>query len=138
MSNIKVGDFVWHPMSIDIIKHKVTSIRQFEGFNHYVLKAEQAVGACGRLEVIVDEHKGKLRFVELLYEDEMPYAKGLQDFVEGDYYTDLNKAKLAYYTRIEYEYKKSVDACKNRHDQAVRDYEKVKLLVTEIENLMKG
>lgn len=54
MKAIKIGDEMFHPCSIDIIKHKVVSIRQFEGFNHYVLEATNNVGDCGRVQVIID------------------------------------------------------------------------------------
>lgn len=57
--NIKIGDSLWHPRNLDIIQHKVTSIRQYEGFNHYVCKAVHNVGACGRIEIILDEHNYK-------------------------------------------------------------------------------
>ena len=81
---IKIGDPLWHPCSMDIIEHKVVSIRQFEGFNHYVTKSVHKVGASGILEVILDEHKGKLRFVELLDEESIEYVSGLKDFIEGN------------------------------------------------------
>ena len=85
--NIKIGDSLWRPCNVDIIEHRVISIRQYEGFNHYVTKAVHNVGACGRVEVILDEHKGKLTFVELLDEEDLKYSSGLKDFVEGTYYT---------------------------------------------------
>jgi hypothetical protein len=97
MSDIKINDSMWHPCNMDIIEHKVISIRQFDCFNHYVLKAVRNVGACGRLEVIVSENNGKLRFVELVNEDTTEYASGLQDFIEGNYYTTKEQAELEFY-----------------------------------------
>ena len=83
---IKINDYFWHPCSLDIIEHKVVSIRQYDGFNHYVLKSTRNVGACGRIEVIISENKGKFRFIELVDEENIEYASGLQDFIEGNYY----------------------------------------------------
>ena len=96
-NEIKIGDEMFHPCNLDIIKHKITCIKQYDGFNHYELKATNPVGACGRIRVIVDEHKGKFRFVELIGEDELEYASGLRDFVEGDYYRTLTEARLVFY-----------------------------------------
>jgi hypothetical protein len=99
---MNIGDKMWHPCSLDIIEHKVIGINQFEDcrgklFKHYTLKAVNNIGACGRLEVIIDEHKNKFRFVELLNEENIEYASGLQDFIEGNYYNNKEEAELEFY-----------------------------------------
>jgi len=123
---------------MDIIEHKDISIRQFDGFNHYVLKAKHDVGACGKLEVIIDEHKGNLRFVELLDEENIEYSSGLQDFVEGNYYTDLNKAKLSFYTQQETLAWSNMEQKKRWYEDAVKRHNQVKLLVKELKELIKN
>jgi len=123
---------------MDIIEHKVISIRQFDGFNHYVLKAKHDVGACGKLEVIIDEHKGNLRFVELLDEENIEYSSGLQDFVEGNYYTDLNKAKLSFYTQQETLAWSNMEQKKRWYEDAVKRHNQVKLLVKDLKELIKN
>lgn len=130
--NIKIGDTLWHPCNMDIIEHKVTSIRQFEGFNHYVTKAVRNVGACGRVEVILDEHKGKLRFVELLHEEEIEYSSGLQDFVEGNYYTNKKEAELEFYKQQETIAWSNMEQKEKWYKEAKARYEQVKLIVSKI------
>ena len=131
-TELKIGDEVFHPCSIDIIKHKVVSIRQFDGFNQYVLKAAHNVGACGRIEVLIDEHKGKLRFVELMNEDEIQYASGLQDFVEGNYFKSENEARLEFYSRQETLAWSNMEQKERLFKEAKARYEQVKSLVKSI------
>lgn len=137
MNELKIGDFMWHPCNLDIIKHKIISIRQFEGFNHYVLKAENNVGACGRIEVIVDEHKGKFRFVELLNEENIEYSSGLWDFVEGNYYSTENAAKLEFYQQQYYLTYSSMEKYLSLYNESKRNHDRVKLLVDELKTLLK-
>jgi hypothetical protein len=101
---MNIGDKMWHPCSMDIIEHKVIGINQFEDdrgklFKHYTLKAVHNVGACGKVEVIIDEHKGKFRFVELVNEENIEYSSGLQDFVEGNYYNNKEEAEIEFYEK---------------------------------------
>lgn len=134
---IKIGDTIWHPCSIDIIEHKIVSIRQFEGFNHYIAKAIHNVGACGRVEVILDEHKGKLRFVELLHEEEIEYSSGLQDFIEGNYYTNKEEARLEFYNQQQTIAWSNMEQKEKWYKEAKARYEQVKLIVDRIENELK-
>lgn len=129
MSKIQIGDEIFHPCSVDIIKHKVISIRQFEDFTHYVLKAVSNVGACGRIEVIVDEHKGKLRFVELVGEENVPHASGLQDFVEGNYYTTIEKAKVEFYDNQRIIAWSSMEKAERAYKKAKEHYNQIELLI---------
>lgn len=136
-TKIEVGTTLWHPCSLDIIEHKVTCVKQYEGFTHYEAKAVRNVGACGRIEVILDEHKGKIRFVELVDEDEIEYSSGLQDFVEGIYYTDKRQAELEFYNnqvRITYS---NVEQKKSWLQEAQKNHERVKLIVEKIKESLK-
>lgn len=134
---IKIGDSLWHPCNMDIIEHKVVSIRQFEGFNHYVCKAVHNVGACGKVKVILDEHKGKLRFVELLHEEDLEYASGLGDFVEGNYFTNKKEAELEFYEQQQSLSWRNMEQKKGWYEDAVKRYEQVKLLVKNIKESLK-
>lgn len=95
---------MWHPCNMDIIEHKVIGVHEFEDyrgikFKHLTLKATHNVGACGKVEVIIDDHKGKFKFVELVDEEIIEYSSGLQDFVEGNYYSTLEEARVEFYTQ---------------------------------------
>ena len=135
--NIKIGDSLWHPCNVDIIEHRVISIRQYEGFNHYVTKAVHNVGACGRVEVILDEHKGKLTFVELLDEEDLKYSSGLKDFVEGAYYTTKKEAELKFYEQQETLAWSNMEQKKRWYEDAVKRHDQVKLLVKTIKDSLK-
>lgn len=135
---IKINDTIWHPCSVDIIEHNVISIRQFEDFNHYVLKAKRNVGASGRIEVIISENNGVLRFVDFLDEESVAYASGLRDFVEGKYYLNKDEAELEFYEN------QRVLAWSNKeHKQrlfmeAENWYKQVELLVKNIKERIKS
>lgn len=135
---LKIGDSVWHPCNVDIIEHKIISIRQFEDFTHYVTKAVHNVGACGRVEVILDGRKDKLWFVELLHEEELEYSSGLHDFVEGVYYSDKRKAELDFYRQQEVLTWSNMDQKKRWYEEAIVRHEQVKLLVKKITDSLKG
>lgn len=134
---MNIGDSVWHPCNIDVIEHKITSIRHFDGFKHYVTKAVHDVGACGKIEVILDEHKGNLRFVELLHEDDIPYSSGLQDFVEGNYYLNKKEAELEFYRQQRILAWSNMNEKERWYKEAKARYEQVKLIVDRIENELK-
>ncbi len=129
MIELKVGDSVWHPCSLDIIEHKVISITQYERFTHCHVRSVKNVGACGRVEVILDVRKDTLLFVELVDEDTLPYARGLQDFVEGKYYTTLNEARIEFYKVQERLALRDVENLEKRLKDAKSIYETVKLLI---------
>lgn len=137
MKDLKIGDSMFHPCSIDIIEHKIISIREFETHKHYYLKAVNNVGACGRVEVIVDEHKGNFRFVDLVNEENIPYASGLQDFIEGKYYTSLNQARLEFYEQqatIAWSNKENKERL---YKESLARYEQVQLLVKNLKEDLK-
>ena len=129
MSKIEVGDSVWHPCSLDIIEHKVTSITQYEGFTHCNVRSVKNVGACGRVEVILDVRKDTLLFVELVDEDILPYARGLQDFVEGKYYTNLNEAKIEFYKVQESLARQDMEDCDRRYKESAKRFKQITLLI---------
>lgn len=129
---LKIGDSLYHPCNIDIIHHKVISIRQYDGFNHYVLKAVNNVGACGKIEVIVDEHNNKFRFIELIDEENIEYASGLQDFIEGDYYINLLEAKLKFYENQRVLAWSNMKEKERLFKEAEQRFEQVKLLIDNI------
>jgi hypothetical protein len=138
MKKINIGDKLYHPCSIDIIEHKVIGIREYENFTHYHLKAINNVGACGKLEVIISENNSKLRFVELINEDNIEYSSGLQDFIEGIYYTDLLEAKLDFYSKQETLAWSNMDNKLRLYKEAETRYNQIKLLVNKIkEDLTK-
>lgn len=126
---IKIGDRLWHPCELDVIEHKVIGILQYEDFTHIQAKAVDNVGACGRVEVLLHEQKGRLRFVSLYGEEELPYASGLHDFVEGLYYKNEQEAKAAYYRIHKLIAWGSMDAAEKRLKEAKAYYEKISRLL---------
>lgn len=93
---LKIGDNLYHPCSMDIMEHKVTSIHIHETFTEYVIKATHPIGACGYVESLIRENKkGVFIFIELVVDTK--WSSGLEDFVEGFYYQDKNEAKIEYY-----------------------------------------
>ena len=145
MKNIKLDDIIWHPCNMDIIEHKVVGIHKYiterkgksvEGMQ-YTTKSKHNVGACGRVEVIISENNGKLIFIELIDEDFIEHSSGLQDFVEGNYYTTKEEAELEFYNHQEILSWSSMDKNKRLYDESKKHYEKVKLLVKELKNKTK-
>ena len=137
MSNPKINDFMWHPCSMDVIKHKVISIRQFDTFEHYVLKAVHNVGACGRVEVIVSHNKGKFRFVELVDEEDIEYSGGLGDFIEGNYYVLEDEARLEFFKQQETLSWTAMDRQQRLYEKCKANYERVKLIVSKTKESLK-
>ena len=134
MTNLKVGDLLWHPCSVDIIEHKITSIRMYEGFNHYMVKAVHNVGACGKVEVVLDEHNGKLRFVELLNEEDLPYSSGVKDFVEGNYYTTKEEAQLEFYELQRLIAWSNMEEKERLFKEAKMRYDQIELLIKNLKS----
>lgn len=94
--SLKIGTMLYHPFSMDVTYHKIIAITEYEDHKIYHARAEANVGACGRVEVsLFLDKKGALRFIELDTSHE--YDDGLQDFVEGQYYTNKNEAMLVFY-----------------------------------------
>lgn len=129
MIKLKIDQLVWHPCSMDIIEHKVISIRTFKSFNHYVLKATHNVGACGRVEVIISQNKDNLTFVELIDAENIQHASGLQDFIEGKYYVSKDEAELVFYNQQLSLWRGSIDKHKTALVEAEKHYQRVKIIV---------
>lgn len=91
---MNIGDRLWHPMSIDIIEHKVIAIHQYETFLQVTTQSVHSVGACGKITCRLDVRDNHITFVDLEDEDE---RDGLGDFVEGQYYTTFNEARRKFY-----------------------------------------
>ena len=131
---MKIGDKLWHPCSVDIIEHKIVAIYEFEDsrgkiFKQYTLKAVNNVGACGKIEVIIDEHNDKFRFVELVNEDTIPYASGLQDFVEGFYYKTKEEATIEFYNKQVYMAKENIDRLERALNEAKIQLSRIEAIV---------
>jgi len=137
MNTLNINDSIWHPCNMDIIEHKVVSIRQFEDFNQYVLRAKHNVGACGKIEVIVSENNEKLRFVELVNEENIEYASGLGDFIEGNYYTTLDEARLEYYEQQRILCWSNMEEKKRLYEEAKKRHDQVELLVKDLKQIIK-
>ena len=63
--NLNPGDSLFHPLSLDIIEHKVVFKRVYEDRTVYVSRSVHPVGACGRVEVeLTIDRKGVIRFID--------------------------------------------------------------------------
>lgn len=133
---MKINDLVYHPCSIDILEFKVIGIQYWSEvtqsyIKQYVLKATSNVGACGKVEVLVMKYLDKYIFIGLIDED-LPYASGLQDFVEGNYYSDKDKARLEYYRQQELLAYNNMDNKARIYQEAKARYEQIKSIIQKI------
>ena len=133
---MKINDLVYHPCSIDILEFKVIGIQYWSEvtqsyIKQYVLKATKNVGACGKVEVLVVKYLDKYIFIGLIDED-LPYASGLQDFVEGNYYSDKDKARLEYYRQQELLAYNNMDNKLKVYQEAKARYEQIKSIIQKI------
>jgi len=128
---IKLKDRIWHPCSIDIIEHKVIAIIETEEGLFYKLQSINNVGACGKVTLTVFLKQDKtLVFTDLVYYPE--YYSGLQDFIEGIYYTNKSEARLAYYKMQEQNALISMDRQEQLYKKSKESYEKVKQIINQI------
>ena len=132
-----VGTELYHACSVDIIKHKIVAITTYEDRVVYHSKAVHSVGACGKVEVeLALDQYGALRFTS--QSDTCEYGSGLQDFVEGRYYTDINDARVVFYeaqktlswARMEEAERRFKDA-KDRYDNMTRVVAEAKKCISE-------
>lgn len=135
--SIKINDAVWHACNMDIIEYRVKSITEYDNFIHYNLISKYPVGACGVIEVIVSENNGKLRFVELIDEDEIEHSSGLGDFVEGFYYTDFKEARLEHLDQQRLLSYTSMEKNRRLYEQSKKNYGRVEKLVKELKLSIK-
>lgn len=125
---MEIGTTLWHPCSVDIIEHKVTGILSYETETLYETKAVHNIGACGKVKVLLrQDNKGAYRFISLAGHYE--HDSGLQDFVEGVYYTDHTEAKLAYYKLHRLSSWSNMHKKEELFKQAKKDYEKLLNLI---------
>lgn len=126
---LQIYDIVWRPCSVDIIGYKITAIINYGGFVHYRAKSIDKVGACGIIEVVLFCKDNHIRFVELIDEENIPYASGLQDFVEGEYYKSKEEAKKVYYQRALLSQSTYMEECKRRYEDSVKRYKEIQTLL---------
>ena len=69
--------------------------------------------------------------------DNTRHASGLQDFVEGNYYDDLDVARVEKYTLHKETYRKAVEKAKRRYELAKRDYDKILVVLAEARDNIK-
>jgi hypothetical protein len=129
---MEIGQLVYHPCSVDIMEHKVTSIHDFGNFTLIHTKATHNVGACGKIECVLDYRKGRLLFVELIDEEYLEYSSGLQDFVEGEYYTSKDDARKAFYTVQRTLAWKNMDNKERLYKEAVKRYEQMERILKDL------
>lgn len=95
-NRLEINQKVYHPCSLDIMKHKIASVTEYEDRVLYKAKSMHPIGACEVVEVLLSvDRKGAIRFIGLA--DDYEYDSGLQDFVEGKYYTSVFEARTEFY-----------------------------------------
>ena len=96
---MQIGDDVYHPCDYDILHFKVAGIRYHEEDpTLYELKAVHNVGAQGRIVVLVAHAGDRLQYVDLLEPSDDINERGLEGFIEGEYFESQDQARLAFYT----------------------------------------
>ena len=137
-NKLEIGTKIYHPCSVDILEYKVISIAEYEYGIGYTLKATHNIGACGRVEVYVSQDKkDNLRFSGLSDDWEHIYDSGLQDFVEGIYYVDRDKARLEYYEKQRILVWTKLEERKRLYDDAKYTYDKVEKIIKQIKETLK-
>ncbi len=126
---MQLKDILYHPCSMDIIHFTVSGIRSYEDHTIYEATANSNVGACGRVKILLTvDRKGVIRFISLA--DDYEYDSGLQDFVEGVYYTSKIYARAAYYEQ-------QLLLCKSNMDNKERVYKEAKARYVQVQTLIK-
>ena len=129
---VTIGSLFYHPCSIDIMEYKVISICQFEGFNHFILKATHNIGACGKIEIIIDNHNDKFNFVDFLDESKVEYSSGLKDMVEGKYYKTKEEAEIEFYKIQRTIALSNLNNKKRLYQEAEKRYNQINLIIEQI------
>lgn len=108
---IELGTLVYKPCSLDILEFKVTAYGVSEACVVYTLKATHPIGAQRKVEVLVTGNNNRLHYAGTSDDDEdNTYSRGLVDFIEGEYYVDKAKARIAYYDAQEMTCRINLDA----------------------------
>lgn len=132
---LKINDTLWHPCNFDIIEHKITGIRKYEDIIHYETKSVHNIGASGKLKLLLSHKDSKILFIGYVNgEDSIEYESGLQDFVEGYYYTNKSEAELAFYEQQRILCWSNMEKKKRLYEEANRNYEKVERLVKDLKD----
>lgn len=130
---MQINDKLYHPWSMGILEFIVVSIREFKNFKQYVLHSVENVGACGTIEILVQENNEELRFVELLaVTDNGEYSNGLEDFIEGFYFKSKTKARLDLYKQQKVLAYTNWENSKRLCEEAKKRLDQVELLVKEL------
>lgn len=130
-TKLEINQKVYHPCSLDIIEHKVISVTEYEDRVVYKTRSMNPVGACGKVEVLLSiDRKGVLRFTGLA--DDYEYDSGLQDFVEGIYYTSIFDARTVFYGIQKTLVEANVNEKKRLLAEAERSYSRVCKILDEI------
>jgi len=128
---LSIGDLLWHPCSVDIIPHKIISKTEYVDRVIYTSKALGNVGASGRVEVELSiDIYDTIRFIGLAANYE--YGSGLQDFVEGIYYTVHNKARKEYYEIQKTLIWSNMDTKKRIYEEAKQSYDRCCAILDEV------
>lgn len=139
MEKLKIGDTLWHPCNYDVIEHKIKGVREYEHFVQYETQAVRNVGASGYIKLLLSHRENKILFVGYVDgEDSIDYESGLQDFVEGYYYTNKSKAELVYYEKQRILSWSSMEKSKKLYEQSKVHYDKVEKLVNDIKEKIKN
>ena len=138
MSKLKIGDRLWHPMAYDVIEHKIIGVREYESGVQYETESIRNVGASYRLQLLLSHIENKIIFIGYVYgEDSVEYESGLQDFVEGYYYTDKLEAELKHYDIQRLLVKTNMDNKKRLYDQAKNHYDRYEKLINDVKEKTK-
>lgn len=130
---MQINDKLYHPWSMGILEFIVVSITKFENFKQYSLHSVENVGACGTIEILVQENNGELRFVELLaVTNNEEYSNGIEDFIDGFYFKSKTEARLAFYREQKVLAYSNWDQKRRLCEEAKKRLEQVELLVKEL------
>jgi hypothetical protein len=98
---MEIGADVYHPCDIDILHFKVKGVRQYGDHNQYELKAVHNVGAQGKVVVLVADAGGRLQYIDCLEPSDDDNERGLDGFIDGEYFQDRRQAVAVFYTAQE-------------------------------------
>ena len=74
---------------------------------------------------------------KIVDEENIEYASGLQDFIEGNYYFNRKEAELEFYNQQQTLCWSNMEQKKRWYEDSLKRYEQVKLLVKNIKESLK-
>jgi predicted nucleotidyltransferase len=135
---LEIGQSLWHPCNMDIIEHRITGIRQYEDCVQYETKAVRNIGASGKLSLLLSHKDSRITFIGYVHgEESVEYESGLQDFVEGKYYTNYDEARLEFHEQQRILAWSNMNNKKRLYDEAKARHDQVDLLVKELKTSIK-